>query len=378
MKLHEPVTSEVRQPPNLEASRVGAAQGRVVVVFHPRSILTALGVVLAVMAAVEFALLAQAGLTLVMIALFLALALNPAVEFVQRRGLGRGAAVGVVYVLALAVVALLGLVFVPPLVDQISKLVTALPGLVDDLTKGHGPLGFLERKYQVVERVQSATTGPNADAVLGQAGSALAAVEGIAATVVGSIIIAFLTFFMLLEGPDWRRRCNELIPETNRGVVERIGAGVYRSVGGFVTGNLVASLLAGLVATGIMLVTGVPYAVPLGVFVAIIELVPYVGPLVATVVVTAVALTVGTVSALVALALLLVYHAVEGHTLRPYLYGRAVKLSPLAVLVAILLGTEIAGILGALIAIPVAGSVQVIIRELLQRREDRRRAVVIG
>jgi predicted PurR-regulated permease PerM len=378
MKLHEPVTSEVRQPPNLEASRVGAAQGRVVVVFHPRSILTALGVVLAVMAAVEFALLAQAGLTLVMIALFLALALNPAVEFVQRRGLGRGAAVGVVYVLALAVVALLGLVFVPPLVDQISKLVTALPGLVDDLTKGHGPLGFLERKYQVVERVQSATTGPNADAVLGQAGSALAAVEGIAATVVGSIIIAFLTFFMLLEGPDWRRRCNELIPETNRGVVERIGAGVYRSVGGFVTGNLVASLLAGLVATGIMLVTGVPYAVPLGVFVAIIELVPYVGPLVATVIVTAVALTVGTVSALVALGLLLVYHAVEGHTLRPYLYGRAVKLSPLAVLVAILLGTEIAGILGALIAIPVAGSVQVIIRELLQRREDRRRAVVIG
>jgi predicted PurR-regulated permease PerM len=94
--------------------------------------------------------------------------------------------------------------------------------------------------------------------------------------------------------------------------------------------------------------------------------------------VTAVALTVGTVSALVALGLLLVYHAVEGHTLRPYLYGRAVKLSPLAVLVAILLGTEIAGILGALIAIPVAGSVQVIIRELLQRREDRRRAVVIG
>jgi predicted PurR-regulated permease PerM len=105
----------------------------------------------------------------------------------------------------------------------------------------------------------------------------------------------------------------------------------------------VASLLAGLVATGIMLVTGVPYTVPLGLFVAIIELVPYVGPLVATVIVTAVALTVGTVSALVALGLLLVYHAVEGHTLRPYLYGRAVKLSPLAVLVAILLGTEIAG-----------------------------------
>jgi energy-coupling factor transporter ATP-binding protein EcfA2 len=83
-------------------------------------------------------------------------------------------------------------------------------------------------------------------------------------------------------------------------------------------------------------------------------------------------------SALVALGLLLAYHAVEGHTLRPFLYGRAVKLSPLAVLVAIVLGTDVAGILGALIAIPVAGSIQVIIRELLQRREERRRSVVMG
>jgi predicted PurR-regulated permease PerM len=123
----------------------------------------------------------------------------------------------------------------------------------------------------------------------------------------------------------------------------------------------VASLLAVLVATIVMFATGVAYAVPLGLFVAIIELVPYVGPLVATVIVTAVALTVGTVSALVALRLLIVYHVVEGHTLRPFLYGRAVKLSPHAVLVAILLGTEIAGIIGALIAIPAAGSIQVII-----------------
>jgi predicted PurR-regulated permease PerM len=353
-------------------------QGRVIVVFHPRSILTALGVLLGVVAAVEFMLLAQAGLTLVMVALFLALALNPAVEYLQRRGLGRAMAVGAVYVVTLAFFALLGLVFIPPLVDQISKLVDALPGLVDDLTRGHGPLGFLERKYEVVERVRSATQGQDAAGLLGQAGSALTAVKGIAATVIGAIIIAFLTFFMLLEGPEWRRRCTELIPEPHRDAVERIGAGVYRAVGGFVTGNLVASLLAGLFATIIMLVTGVPYAVPLGLFVAIIELVPYVGPLVATVVVTAVALTVGVTSALVALGLLLAYHAIEGHTLRPFLYGRAVKLSPLAVLVAILLGTEIAGILGALIAIPVAGSIQVIIQELVRRRDERRRAAVFG
>jgi predicted PurR-regulated permease PerM len=360
------------------ATETGAPQARVVVIFQPRSILIALGVLLGVVAAVEFVLLARAGLTLVVIALFLALALNPAVEALQRRRLQRGAAVGMVYVAAVVILGLLAMVFIPPLVDEISKLVKALPSLVDDLTKGHGPLGVLERKYRVVERVRSATSGQSATGLLGQAGSALSAIKGIAATAFGALIIAFLTFFMLLEGPDWRQRCIELVPAHQRPMVERVGAGVYHAVGGFVTGNLLASVLAGVVATIVMLVTGVPYAVPIGLFVAIIELVPYVGPVVATVLVTAVALTVGLTPALVAFALLLVYHAIEGHTLRPMLYGRAIELSPLAVLVAILLGTEIAGILGALIAIPAAGSVQVLIRELIQLREERKRAVVVG
>jgi predicted PurR-regulated permease PerM len=378
MAIHEPTTPRTGTPLEPAVTQTGAAGGRVVVVFHPRSILTALGVLIGVLAVLEFALLAQAGLTLIVIALFLALALNPAVEFVQRRGVRRGAAVAAVYLVALALLAVLGLVFIPPLVKQISNLIEALPGLVDDLTKGHGPLGFLETRYEVVERVRDATAGQSADGLLGGAASAFTAVKGIATTVIGSVIIAFLTFFMLLEGPAWRTRCTDLIPELHRGAVERIGAGVYRSVGGFVTGNLVASLLAGLVATIIMLVTGVPYAVPLGLFVAIIELVPYVGPLVATVLVTGVALTVGTVPGLVVLGLLVTYHAIEGHTLRPFLYGRAVKLSPLAVLVAILLGTEIAGILGALVAIPAAGSIQVIVRELLQRRQERRHSIALG
>jgi predicted PurR-regulated permease PerM len=346
------------------------------VLFHPRSVLSGLGVLLGVAAALGFVILAQAGLTLIAIALFLALALNVAVEFFQRRGLGRGLAVAAVYSLALGVFSLLGLVFIPPLVDQITKFVHALPGLVDDLTKGHGPLGFLERKYQVVERVRSATTGKSAGGLLGEAGSAFSAIQGVATTVVGLIIIAFLTFFMLLEGPEWRRRFMELIPAKNRPTAERIGAGIYKAVGGFVTGNLLASLLAGVVATIIMLGTGVPYAVPLGLFVAIIELVPYLGPLVATVLVTAVALTQGVVTALVVLVLLLVYHMIEGHTLRPLVYGRALKLSPLAVLIAILLGTEMAGILGALAAIPIAGSIQVIISEILAQRSDRKTSVI--
>jgi predicted PurR-regulated permease PerM len=341
-----------------------------VVHFRPRSVLVALGVVLGVATVVGFVVLARAGLTLIAISLFLALALNPAVEFFEGRGMRRGAAVGTVYLIAVGVIALLALVFVPPLVDQIGNFIDATPRLVADLTHGNGPLGFLETKYHVVEHVRKATSG-SGDGLSAASEPALSVVKGVASTLLGVVIIAFLTLFMLLEGPEWRVRLTELIPQSNRESVERVGAGVYRSVGGFVTGNLLASILAGIVATVIMLAAGVPYAIPIGLFVAIIELVPYIGPAIATVLVVGVALTKSPLTAVVVGGLLIVYHAIEGHSLRPMIYGRALQLSPLAVLIAILLGTEIAGILGALAAIPVAGSIQVIAGEVMERRRQR-------
>jgi predicted PurR-regulated permease PerM len=344
----------------------GAVPQERVIVFRGRTALAALGVLLGVLAAVKLVMLARTGLTLIAIAAFFALALNPAVEFFQRRRLSRGWAVAAVYAVAIVVAGGVGLVLLPPLIGQVGRFVDALPGLVADLTKGRGPLGFLETKYHVVEHVRSATSG--SASLLGEATSAFDAVRRVAATLLGVIVIAFLTLFMLLEGPEWRRRVIELTPVRDRCVVQRIGAGVYRCVGGFVTGNLLASLLAAAVASAIMLVTGVPYALPLGLLVVMIELAPVIGPVVATLLITVVALTQGSATAFVVFVLLVVYHVIEGHTLRPFLYGRAVALSPLTVLVAILLCTEIAGILGALLAIPVAGTLKVIVAELLRRR----------
>jgi predicted PurR-regulated permease PerM len=332
-----------------------------VVSFRPRTLLGGLGIVLGVAAALGFMLLAQAGLTLIVIALFLALALNPAVEFFQRRGLGRGLAVAAVYLMTVLVFALLALAFIPPIVTQASHFGQALPGLVHDLTRGRGPFGILERRYHIVEEVRMSTSRPDA------AISALGVAKGAATTLGALVIVAFLTLFMLVEGPAWRRRLTELIPEHQRPSAERIGAGIYRSVSGFVTGNLAASFLAGLVATIILLIVGVPYAIALGLFTAIIELIPYIGPVVVTVLLSLVALTVGPLSALVVFVLLVLYHLVEGHSLRPLIYGRALKLSPLAVLIAILLGVEVAGILGALAAMPVAGAVQIVLRELIDK-----------
>ncbi|MEP7369405.1 MAG: AI-2E family transporter [Dermatophilaceae bacterium] len=343
-----------------------------VVTLRLRTVLIGLGIVLGVLAALEFVLRAQKGLTLIAIALFLAIAINPAVEFFQHRGLGRGVAVGLVSSLAVAFFALLGLVFIPPLVTQVSHFVTALPVLVDDLTKGHGPFGFLERKYHVVESVREATTRPSSDALSGAATPAFGIAKGVATTVTGMVIIAFLTLFMLLEGPEWRRRVTDLIPDRHMVPAERIGAGVYKSVRGFVTGNLLASFLAGVVATVILLLVGVPYALPLGLFTAIVELIPYIGPAVVSVLLSLVALTESPVAAGIVFLLMLLYHLIEGHTLRPLIYGRALQLSALAVLMSIILCTEVAGILGSLAAIPIAGSIQVIVIEVLEERKRRR------
>ena len=343
-----------------------------VLVLRPRTVLVVLGVALAVVALVGLVFLAQQGLTLILVALFLALALNPAVEFFQRRGMGRGLAVATVSILVVVFFGLLAAVFIPPLVTQITHFVQALPGIVQDLTKGRGPLGFLERKYHVVEQVTKLTnkvSGP------GVAAPALGVAVGVATTIGGIFIIAFLTLFMLLEGPDWRARITDVIADRHRASAERIGAGVYKSVSGFVTGNLLASLLAGIVATIILLAVGVPYAFPLGLFTAIIEVIPYIGPAVVTLLLGLVALTVSPLAAAIVFGSMAVYHLVEGHTVRPLIYGRALNLSALAVLIAIILGTEIAGILGALAAIPVAGSIQVILNEILEQRGAREPAV---
>ena len=374
-KEADPAVSEETVPEDEPAPRKPIPQR--VVVIRPRSVLIVLLVLVAVAAVVSFFFLASSGLTVIAIALFLALALNPAVEFFQSRGLKRHWAVLAVYIAALVVLALLVLVLIPPLVSQLTTLINAAPDFVAKLRQGTGPAGVLERKYLIVERVQAATNGLDLTKWSGAAASGLEVIKRIATSLVGVILIAFLTLFMLLEGPDWRRRLTALLPDSNRGSIERIGSGIYKAVGGFVTGNLLASLLAGLVATVLLLATGVPFALPLGVFVVVLELVPYLGPAVATVVLTLIGLTQGVIPGLVILGVLVGYHLLEGHTLRPLIYGRALKLSPLVVIIAILLGTEMAGILGALLAMPVAGAIQVTIDELLRQRDYRRRAAAL-
>jgi len=180
----------------------------------------------------------------------------------------------------------------------------------------------------------------------------------------------FMTFFMLLEGPAWVERFFGLLPERSRPRWRQVGYDIYRTVGGYVTGNLLISLIAGSLTTIVLLVMGVPYAVALGLIVAILDLIPLAGATLAAILIGTVAFLHSIPAGIVVLVFFIVYQQVENHLLQPVIYGRTVQLSPLAVLIAVLVGAELAGILGALAAIPVAGSIQVLLLDWRRHRGE--------
>jgi predicted PurR-regulated permease PerM len=342
----------------------------------PRQVFAVLGMVAVVVGGLFVGYLAWKGITLVLIAVLFALALNPAVEFFVAHGCSRGTAAALVFVLALAALGLLGLLLIPPLVDQVTRFVNALPGIISSADRGHGALGILERRFHLLDHVSEAVAGRGAG-VGGVATSGLGVVLGVLGTAASMVIVAFLAFFMLLEGPAWIRRLDQILPEATRPRWERVAYGIYRTVGGFVSGNLLASLLAGLSATAVLMVVGIPFAVPLGLLVAFLDLLPIFGMIVALLIMAAVSFSHSVVAGIVVVGFLFLYHQFEVYLLRPLIYGRTIELSPLAVLVAVVIGTELAGVIGALAAIPVAGALNVVVCEVLRARADARRQEIL-
>ncbi len=346
--------------------------------FRPRTILTVLVVLLAVGIGLYVIWISLQVISWILVALFLTLALNPAVERLQQRGVRRrGIAVAIAYVGALVVAVGIGAAFVPTLVDQVGQFADAVPGYIHDLTKGRGRLGFLETKYQIVEKVREAIqSGDSAGKVIGVTGTAVAVTKSVITAVVATVTILFMTLFMLLEGPAWVERGYGLLPEQSQPRWRAVGRDIYRTVGGYVTGNLLISLIAGIAAGVLLFALGVPYAVALGLLVALLDLIPLAGATIAAVLVTLVAFAAnGLTAGIVVLVYFVVYQQLENHVLQPVVYGRTVQLSPLAVLISVLIGAQVAGVLGALGAIPIAGAIQVLIVDWQRQRQRRARLV---
>jgi predicted PurR-regulated permease PerM len=341
------------------------------VYFRVRTVLGVLVLAIAVFAVLKVVMIARDAFVWLFIALFLALALNPLVEWLQRRGIHRRSlAVATSFVLVIAAIAGIGFLFVPTLVNQVNDFVQKLPDYIHDLTHGRGKLGFLETKYHIVEKVRKAIREGGASRLLGLSGVAIEITKSVIKLVVATITITFMTFFMLLEGPAWVERLYGLLPERSQPRWRGVGHDVYRTVGGYVSGNLAISVIAGGLTTIVLLIMGVPYAIALGLIVAFLDLIPLAGATIAAIIVGSVAFIHSIPAGIVVIVFFIVYQQIENHFLQPVVYGRTVQLSPLVVLFSVLVGAAVAGIIGALAAIPVAGAIQVLVRDWLRHRRE--------
>jgi predicted PurR-regulated permease PerM len=346
-----------------------------VVRFRPTTILALLGITIGVFLLLEIVWIARQVVTWVLIAIFFALALNPAVDWFQRHGLRRrSAATAVTVLLVLAGLVLLGLLFIPTLVNEVNGFARALPDYVDDITHRRGRLGFLESKYHITERVREEVESGGASRLLGLTGTAVAITKSILTAVLAIVTIAFMTLFMLLEGPAWMERFYAMLPERSRERWQDMGRKIYLTVGGYVTGNLLISIIAGTTATVVLLILGVPYAVALGLVVAIFDLIPLAGATIAAIIVCTVGFLHTLTAGIILIIFFVLYQQLENHVLQPLVYSRTVRLSPLAILISVLVGAKIAGVVGALAAIPVAGAIQVVLASWLEERRKRRTA----
>lgn len=306
---------------------------------------------------------------IVFISVFLAVALGPAVDFFQGRfKLNRAAAILATYTALLLVVVAIGFLVVPPIVEQTAKFVENVPEYVADL-RDNATVRGIDEQYEITPTLER--EAEKLPARFGDAASTLQdLVLGVFSAVITIVTVLVLAFFLLLDGRrlfEWAIR--ELGP-TRGPRIRAIGEDVYQSVGGYVIGNLTISLIAGVSTYLILTLLAVPFAVPLAVLMAFLDLVPLVGASIAGFVIAVVAALGGDFPQDLILwtVFLIVYQQIENNLLQPAIYRRTVALHPMLVIVAILIGAALLGIVGALLAIPIAGAIQIVVKDWWRTR----------
>lgn len=306
------------------------------------------------------------------IALVIALALSPLVNWLINHGWKR------VWASLAAILATLVIIFgtlsavASPLISQGSSLADQFPKFIENSSQ-NPTLQKLDERFGIVEKVKQSSQQLPA-ALTGTDSSVLKTAQNTLNVVVAFGAILTLAFFMLVDGPSSWQKSTALLKPRHAARVNHVGERISTAISGYVTGNLFISLIAGLVTLITLLLLGVPYAIPLAVLVAVFDLIPLIGATIAMVIVAIVALSVSPLTALIVVLVLLIYQGIEGNVIQPVVYSRTVKLSELLILVASIIGATLGGIVGVLLAIPAASAVQIIIVELLRGTAPGKRA----
>jgi predicted PurR-regulated permease PerM len=334
----------------------------------------ALGVVVLAVLVVK----TRVALTLTGIAALLALALQHAVVWLERWGLRRGLAIAAVLFLLVVLMVCLGMLVIPTAIAQGEALLAQLPELMNQvrsLRVFHLVSEHFEALAQLGQSQAAETAAPVRPAGLLAMPPLLRAIGGAVSLAGAAITVFFLVVFMLVFGGGLLKRMLAQVSTEYRERYERVLRKVYHAIGGYLSGLAFICTINATLTTTVLALLGLPFFLPLGIASGFSSMVPYAGPVVAGGFITLLTwVTAGTWQASVVLVYFIIYGQIEGNVMAPLVFRRTVHVNPLLTLMAVLFCAELAGIVGAVVAVPVVATAQIIIRELLQLRQERRAA----
>lgn len=303
-------------------------------------------------------------LVLVFVAAFLAVGIDPAVSKLEARGLKRGAAVALI--IAGIVVFIVGFfaAVVPPLVTQVTSFATDLPEYVQDIAESNPRIRDYVRDNDVAEKLREATEDAPAK-IAGSIGGVLGVAGSVLSSIFRVVTIIVLTIYFSSSLARIREGGLMLVPRSKRARVKELLDPILEKIGGYIAGNIIISLIAGSLAFIFLTIAGVPFPVALALWVAIADLLPLVGATLGAIPAVIVAFFVSAPVGLAALVYFVLYQQVENYLIAPRVMTKAVDLSPAAVLLAALSGAALLGFVGALMAIPAAAAVKLIVYEVV-------------
>jgi predicted PurR-regulated permease PerM len=342
-------------------------------VLAPRRVVRTLVIVVLVALVVWALFLAREALLLIYIGGLLAVGLTPLVRLIERlrmrkigiRRVPRTLAILIIYLVFLAVLLGLFLMVVPPVVYQITEFSRNLPTLIERLQNELIKYGVMERALTFGEAIAKAPEGGGSSTVSAILGTAQSVLGGL----IGIVTMLILTFYLLVDSERMLEGFLQLVPRARRQSAADAARTSARKVAAWLGGNLILAAIMGTATAVGLFFMNVPYFYVVAVIAAVGELIPVLGPMIAGVVAVAVAMTVSMKLALAALAYFVVLHQLEANVLVPKVMEKQVGLSPVAVIIALMIGSEVHGLVGAILAVPTAAILMVIFEELMKRED---------
>jgi predicted PurR-regulated permease PerM len=319
-------------------------------------------------------------ISLVIVAGFFAVVLTPAVDALERRlGRGehmrRGLATFAVFIVGVIVFGALGYAFARPVYDASTSFTEDLPRTIRDAEHGRGEVGRWLKEIGAQKWARD-NLPEIRDSLSDVNGPVLSAGKTVVTGVVAILTILVLLFLMLVEGPRISAFFLNLLPDRRADRVRRVGSDAARAVTGYMAGNLLISLIAGMAIYVWLRAWFIPFALVLALWVAFADMLPLVGATIGAIPAVFVAFLDSPEAGIATLVFFVVYQQFENHVLQTTIMAKTVKLNPLGVLLAVLVGVELAGLLGALLAIPAAGAIQVVARDVWDQRQGKVKEVL--